>query len=277
MACVDELIKGIQASCNAQKKVGGLNKRIYLGLVKDLESVTFGANNANSVTAMTFKDPVTSTGSAITLANPGVATVASTADLETGMVIKITANTGATLVGGNTIVGQSFVITVINATTFSIGAQTTGAASTGFTFTYATKGLTQWSGKKDKNNAGVEIEVGENVTVRNQSVVMSIYYETAEELSYLDNLIDQEQVFAIVETVAGSLEVFGINKVNFGSFGLKASAFTGTSGTVLNDSTAGALTMSGGMTNLQLQYNPGVSLATNIAALDALSIDPVAA
>jgi hypothetical protein len=214
------------------------------------------------------------TGSAITVANPGVATVASTAGLTTGQVITITANTGATLVGGLTIVGQSFTITVINGTTFSIGAETTGAASTAFTFTYATKGLTQWTGKKDKNVAGVELEVGENVNIRNQTVTPTVYYETALELSYLDSLLDKEQVFAIVETVAGSLEVFGINKVNFASFGLKATALTLTSGTLLNDSTAGTITLSGGLTNLQLQYNPSVALATNIAALDALSIDP---
>jgi hypothetical protein len=193
------------------------------------------------------------------------------------MVITITANTGATLVGGNTIVGQSFTITVINGTTFSIGAQTTGAASTGFSFSYAAKGLTQWTGKKDKNSAGVEIEAGENVNIRNQTVTLIVYYETAEELSYLDGLIDQEQVFAIVETVAGSLEVFGINKTSFDSFGLKASAVTLTSGVLLNDSTAGTLTLTGGLTNLQLQYNPGVALATNIAALDALSVDPLPA
>jgi hypothetical protein len=274
MACVNSLIKGVRGSCLALKKVGGLNKRIYLGTVDDVATVTFGANDANSITGFTFKDPITSTGTGITLANPGVATVASTASLTTGQVITITANTGATLVGGLTIVGQSFTITVINGTTFSLGATTTGAASTGFTFTYATKGLTQWTGKKDKNSAGVEIEVGENVNIRNQTVTPIVYYETAEELSYLDALIDQEQVFAIVETVAGSLEVFGINKVNFGSFGLKASALTLVSGVLLNDSTAGTVTLTGGLTNLQLQYNPSVSLATNIAALDALSIDP---
>lgn len=277
MACESNLVKGIQASCNALKKVGGLNKRIYLGLVGDLDTVTFGANNVNSITGMTFKAPASGSGSAISLANPGVATVASTADLETGMVITITANTGATLVGGNTIVGQSFTITVINGTTFSIGAQTTGTASTGFSFTYATKGLTQWIGKKDKNSAGVEIEVGENVNIRNHTVTPIVFYETDAELYYLDNLIDQEQVFAIVETVAGSLEVYGINKTSFESFGLKASALSLVSGVLLNDSTAGTLTLTGGMTNLPLQYNPSASLDTNIAALDALSIDPIAA
>ncbi len=196
MACVPSLLKGIQGSCNALKKVGGLNKRIYLGLIEDIETVTFGASNANSITAITFKED---------------------------------------------------------------------------------KGLTQWIGKKDKNSTGIEIEAGENVNIRTQTVTPIVYYETALELSYLDSLIDQEQVFAIVETVAGSLEVFGINKTAFNSFGLKATALSGSSGVVLNDSTGYTLTLSGGLTNLQLQYNPGVALATNITALDALSIDPVPA
>lgn len=196
MACVTDLLKGIQASCNAIKKVGGLDKRIYLGLVADIATITFGASDANSILTLTFNDD---------------------------------------------------------------------------------KGLTQWIGKRDKNSAGVELEVGENVNIRTQSVTPIIYYETAAELSYLDNLLDQEGVFAIVETVAGSLEVFGINKVNFDSFGLKASALSMVSGVLLNDSTAATLTLSGGMTNLQLQYVPASPLATNIAALDALSVDPVPA
>lgn len=78
----------------------------------------------------------TMTGTAITLANPGVATVASTANLRTGDTITITANTGASQVGGTTIVGQSFVITVLTATTFSLNKAVTNAASTGFTMMY---------------------------------------------------------------------------------------------------------------------------------------------
>lgn len=193
MACVSDLLKGIQASCNAVKKVGGLNKRVYLGLIEDIDTITFGASNANSILTLTFKDD---------------------------------------------------------------------------------KGLTQWIGKKDKNSATVSLEEGENVNIRNQSLIIAVYYETALELSYLDNLLDQEQVFGIVETVAGSLEVWGINKTSFDSFGLKATALELTSGVLLNDPTAGTLTLSGGMTNLPLQYVPASSLATNIAALDAISVDP---
>jgi hypothetical protein len=190
--CVDSLIKGVQASCAAQRKVGGLDARIYVGAVDDLESVTFDGTT-NAITAFTFK---------------------------------------------------------------------------------ATKGFVKFSGRRDKNSAGSDIEQGENVNLRNQNVNLSIYYETKEDLKAIDDLIDAQKVFTVVETVAGSLEVFGINKSNFGSFGLRVSANPGTSGVLLNDSTAFAMVLSGGFTNLQLLYNPATALATNVAALDAQTIDP---
>ena len=62
----------------------------------------------------------------ITTATPGVVTVASTANLRTGDRVTITDANGNQQVGGVTINEKSFVITVINATTFSLGVQVTG-------------------------------------------------------------------------------------------------------------------------------------------------------
>lgn len=188
--CLSSLDKGVQASCAAIKKVGGLDKRIYLGAIGDLETVTFGSDN--TVTSFTFA---------------------------------------------------------------------------------ATKGFVKMIGRKEKNSAGSDIEVGENITLRNQTVNLSVYYETSEDLAAIDEIIDNEGMFAVVETNPGTLEVFGINKVNFDGYGLKVTANPGTSGLLLNDSTAFAMVLSGGFTNLQLMYNPGTALATNIAALDAQTID----
>ncbi len=104
----------------------------YLGLIGRLKAdATVLKYTPTSIGAST-----TMTGTAITLASPGVATVTSTAALKTGDRVTITANTGASLVGGVTIVGQTFTITVLSATTFSIGAAVTGAASTGFTMMF---------------------------------------------------------------------------------------------------------------------------------------------
>lgn len=104
----------------------------YLGLIGRLKADATVLKTTTGGLATT----TVMTGTAITMANPGVATVTSTANLRTGDRVTITANTGASLVGGTTIVGQTFTITVLTATTFSLGAQVTGAASTGFTMSY---------------------------------------------------------------------------------------------------------------------------------------------
>lgn len=51
MAC-NELTRGINPDCDATRKAGGLNKRIYIGLLSDLDAVTFGTGNL--VTGFTF-------------------------------------------------------------------------------------------------------------------------------------------------------------------------------------------------------------------------------
>lgn len=188
--CDYNLLIGIQASCLATKRVGGLDKRIYISTVSSLESVTFGANN--SITAFVFK---------------------------------------------------------------------------------ASRGFVKYIGKADANSAGSDVEPGANVNIRNHTISPKVYYETAEDLAALDALIDSEGIFAVVETRAGGLEVFGINKINFNTYGMKVTSNPQNSGVVINDDTAFLPVISGGHTNLQLLYNPGVALATNIVALDAQTID----
>jgi hypothetical protein len=188
--CDYNLLLGVQASCLATKRVGGLDKRIYISTVSSLESVTFGAGN--SIAAFVFKS------------------------------------------------GRGFV---------------------------------KYIGKPDKNSAGSDVEPGENVNIRNHTLSPVVYYETKEDLEALDNLIDAEGIFAVVETRAGGLEVFGINKVNWDAYGMKVTANPQNSGVVINDNTAFLPVISGGHTNLQLLYNPAVALATNVTALDAQTID----
>jgi hypothetical protein len=64
----------------------------------------------------------------ITSANPGVVTVASTANLKSGNKVVITGANGNQQVGGTSINNQSFIITVINATTFSLNKAVTGGS-----------------------------------------------------------------------------------------------------------------------------------------------------
>lgn len=65
----------------------------------------------------------------ISIANPAVVTVASTAGLSTGSRVTIVGANAATLSGGVAVNGQSFTITVLNATTFSLNAATSGTAT----------------------------------------------------------------------------------------------------------------------------------------------------
>jgi hypothetical protein len=62
MAC-NELTRGINPNCEATRKPGGLNKRVYIGLLSDLTGAVFGAGN--QVTGLSFatgKGFVTFTG-----------------------------------------------------------------------------------------------------------------------------------------------------------------------------------------------------------------------
>lgn len=131
-------------------KIGLMNEQMYVngkaGVTAGTVSITaaypglIGRLKADATVRKTTTGGIgassTMTGTAITLANPGVATVTSTANLRTGDQVTITANTGASQVGGVTIVGQTFTITVLSSTTFSLGAAVTNAASTGFTMMY---------------------------------------------------------------------------------------------------------------------------------------------
>jgi len=63
MAACDALTTNLSPSCEAIKKPGGLDKRIWIGLVEDLSSVTFGSGN--EITAFTFSGStgfITATG-----------------------------------------------------------------------------------------------------------------------------------------------------------------------------------------------------------------------
>lgn len=192
MSCVT-LANSIRPACAAVKRPGGLDKRVYIGLLADLDTVTFGANN--SVDAITFA---------------------------------------------------------------------------------LTKGLVEYIGKKEKNNADESLEVGENVNLRNHVVNLVVYASTDAHLAHLDSLLDTEGLFVIVEHNGGDLEVYGLNKgTNFNNFGLKCTACTRNTGTVLNDNNAYSLALSGLHTNLHLLYAPATGLDANITALDALVIDPV--
>lgn len=191
--CIETLAKGVQSSCASLIKVGGLDKRFYLGTVDDIATVTFGAAGINSVLTLVFKED---------------------------------------------------------------------------------KGLVQYSGDADGHSATNQMEAGANVNIRNHIVNANLGIDNANDLGTLDDMLDKKRLFAIVETRAGQLEVYGLNKVNFDSFGMKPTAIDLPTGVLLNDSTRATFTLTGGLTNLKLIYKPAQSLSANITELDGLSIDP---
>lgn len=158
-------------------------------------------------------------------------------------------------------------------TAFTAG---TGNQITAITFDGAT-GFITLTGKKEKNSTTVALNAGENYNLRTHSLNFVAYYLTPADLSAIDALIDQEQVFACVETNAGTIEVYGVNLGdNYNNFGMNMTALDGGSGVAFLDASQLTLTFSGDHENLPLVFNdtaamtPG--LAADIAYLDALVV-----
>jgi hypothetical protein len=136
----------------------------------------------------------------------------------------------------------------------------------------AGKGLVQYIGKRDKNSATMALEVSENRSLRNHSIILVLYYNTPEELGSIEQLIDSEGMFFVVETKAGALEVYGLNKSqNFADFGVKASSLEGGTGVLLTDSSAKTLTLAGLHENMELYYQ---GADTSVAITGLTSANP---
>lgn len=188
--CFD-LTQGLNPTCEATKKPGGISRRVWGARLDDLEAVVFGGDGVNRVIQFTFK---------------------------------------------------------------------------------ATKGFVQYIGKRDKNSVTMALEVSENRSLRNHSILLVLYYNTPEQLGSIEQLIDSEGMFFIVETKSGELETYGLNKSqNFVDFGVKASALEGGSGILLTDSAARTLTLSGLHENMELYYQ---GADTSVAITGVTSANP---
>jgi len=93
----------------------------YPGLTGRFEASASTIKLASSVGALV--------ASAISIATDGVVTVSSTTTLRDGDTVTILGANALTLVGGLPISGQSFQITIASSTTFTLGATTTGTAT----------------------------------------------------------------------------------------------------------------------------------------------------
>lgn len=197
MACRN-LTRGLDPTCDALKKLGGLAKRVYIGQLADLDSYT---------------------------------------------------------VNDDTLDIQALVMVASPAST-----------------------LKKFIGKKLKHSVTTPVEVGENINVFNQTAVLVLYHFTSLEKAAIEELVNVEDAFVLVETFAGQIEVYGIDTNGIADSddplgGLNTSAGDGGTGVALNDPTAFTLTLSGQHRIMSRIFNvsPTATLAQNIAYLDAIS------
>lgn len=183
-SCVD-LLQGLEASCDALNKIGGVKKRAYVGQLSQLDS--YSTDGSGYIDGLTF-----------VTASPAY-------------------------------------------------------------------GLYKFSGKKAKNSGTYELSAGENVNTWNTSVILELYHNTPTDREAIEGLVNSDDLFVILETESGQLEVFGITQ------GLNASAGSGGTGVALQDKTSTTITLSGEQMSLP-KYFLDTDLATSIAALDALVV-----
>lgn len=138
--------------------------------------------------------------------------------------------------------------------------------------------LKKFIGKKLKNSANSPVEVGENINVFNQTVILVLYYKTSLEIAAIEELVNIEDGFVVIETMAGDIEVYGVDTNGTVDSedplgGLNTSAGECGTGIVLNDSTSYTVTLSGQHRIMKRIFNISASatLAQNIAYLDAIS------
>lgn len=140
--------------------------------------------------------------------------------------------------------------------------------------------LKKFIGKKLKHSATTPVEVGENINVFNQTVNLVLFHYTSQEKAAIEELVNVEDAFVLVETFAGQIEVYGIDTEGTASSedplgGLNCTAGDGSTGVALNDPTQFTITLSGQHRIMSRIFNregsPAATLALNIAYLDAIS------
>lgn len=128
--------------------------------------------------------------------------------------------------------------------------------------------LYKFIGKRDKNSATWALTSGENVNTFNHTAMMELFYSSPTELLSIQKLCNADDLVVFMQMNDGKIIVLGLE------IGLNASAGEGGTGTVLNDSTAYKVTLSGEQTIMPQYFSINGTVATlaqNIAYLDTLS------
>lgn len=125
--------------------------------------------------------------------------------------------------------------------------------------------LKVYSGKKSKNNGVITGEVGENTNSIKQDLNLILFADTPEEREGIEKLFYSEELDLFIQREDGKIELWGYND------GLLPSALAGGTGTLLNDSTAYTITLSGSQDNLPKVCKFGATTQDDVDYLNALT------
>lgn len=134
----------------------------------------------------------------------------------------------------------------------------------------STKRIVEVIGRPAKSSATTTFEDGENFSLRNQAVNLVLYAKTAAQRQALEEIIEQDQLFVVLERNDAQFEVYGISLINFANWGLKVTGGSYNTGIELNDETGVTLELTGGFKNVPLVFDEEETYANNLAALTAL-------
>jgi len=122
--------------------------------------------------------------------------------------------------------------------------------------------------KKGSHSGNVEAIENVNIDVFKHTAILKAYATTPEQRDSLVSLYGASKVVVFFETDNGDIEIYGLEN------GLYATALTGNTGEQMQDDTAFTFTLSGLQTSLPKYFLYGGTLATSIAYLDNIGIEP---
>jgi len=123
--------------------------------------------------------------------------------------------------------------------------------------------------KKGSHSGNVEAIENVNIDVFKHTAILKAYATTPEQRDSLVSLYGASKVVVFFETDNGEIEIYGLEN------GLYATALTGNTGEQMQDDTAFTFTLSGLQTSLPKYFLYGGSLATSIAYLDNIGLNPI--
>lgn len=138
--------------------------------------------------------------------------------------------------------------------------------------------LKKFKGQKLKHSKTEEVIPGENFNAINQILNLVLYHFSSLDKAAIESLLNVKDAFVIVQNNAQQMEIYGLDVTTELSSdnplgGLKVTAGSGSTGVLLQDSTAFTITLSGEHRIISRIFRTGESstLAQDLAYLDGIS------